>query len=132
MNKHEAIEFGESRLGLFGGKMEEFIELSVEALKKQDKEQQSEDTIKREDALMCMTGEYVTDMTYKPEDIISKHIRRLRALPSILPKPKTGHWILTDDDLVYCSECEDSYYSRPIDASWYYCPHCGAKMIEMN
>jgi hypothetical protein len=36
MNKHEAIEFGESRLGLFGGKMEEFIKLSVEELKKQD------------------------------------------------------------------------------------------------
>ena len=45
-------------------------------------------------------------------------------------KPKTGHWILTDDDFVYCSECEDSYYPRPIDASWYYCPHCGAKMVE--
>lgn len=44
------------------------------------------------------------------------------------PQPKTGHWILTDDDCVYCSECEDSYYARPIDASWYYCPHCGAKM----
>lgn len=43
-------------------------------------------------------------------------------------EPKTGHWILTDDDFVYCSECEDSYYERPIDASWYYCPHCGAKM----
>ena len=42
----------------------------------------------------------------------------------------TGHWILTDDDFVYCSECEDSYYPRPIDASWYYCPHCGAKMVE--
>ena len=41
---------------------------------------------------------------------------------------KIGHWIVTDDDLVYCSECENSYYSRPIDASWYYCPHCGARM----
>ena len=47
---------------------------------------------------------------------------------SVTPQPKTGHWILTDDDFVYCSECEDSYYPRPIDASWYYCPHCGAKM----
>ena len=52
----------------------------------------------------------------------------LKALPSVTPKPKTGHWILTDDDFVYCSECEDSYYSRPIDASWHYCPNCGAKM----
>ena len=45
-----------------------------------------------------------------------------------LEQQKKGHWILTDDDFVYCSECEDSYYPRPIDASWYYCPHCGAKM----
>ena len=42
---------------------------------------------------------------------------------------RKGHWIITDDDMyVYCSYCGDSYYPRPIDASWYYCPHCGAKM----
>ena len=43
-----------------------------------------------------------------------------------LKSQKSGKWILTDDDFVYCSECEDSYYPRPIDASWYYCPHCGS------
>jgi hypothetical protein len=47
-------------------------------------------------------------------------------------EPKTGHWILTDDDFVYCSECEDSYYPRPIDASWNYCPHCGCRMVEQE
>lgn len=41
---------------------------------------------------------------------------------------KVGKWILTDDDFIYCSECEDSYYPRPIDASWHYCPNCGAEM----
>lgn len=50
-------------------------------------------------------------------------------LPSVNPQ-RIGHWMLTDDDFVYCSECEDSYYPRPIDASWYYCPNCGAKMVE--
>ena len=55
----------------------------------------------------------------------------INEVPSVNPqKPKIGHWILTDDDLVYCSECEDSYYQRPIDASWNYCPNCGAKMVE--
>jgi hypothetical protein len=58
-------------------------------------------------------------------------ISKIYDLPPIQPKIKTGHWILTDDDFVYCSECEDSYYPRPIDADWYYCPHCGAKM-EVN
>lgn len=52
----------------------------------------------------------------------------VKLLPSVKQEPKTGRWVVTDDDLVYCSECEDSYYPRPIDASWYYCPHCGAKM----
>ena len=56
---------------------------------------------------------------------------KVQKLPSVNPQePKTGHWILTDDDFVYCSECEDSYYPRPIDASWYYCPHCGARMED--
>lgn len=50
--------------------------------------------------------------------------------PRVTPQQKTGHWVLTDDDFVYCSECEDSYYPRPIDASWYYCPHCGARLEE--
>ena len=35
MDRKQAIEFGESRRDLFGGQMEEFIKLSVEALKEQ-------------------------------------------------------------------------------------------------
>lgn len=52
------------------------------------------------------------------------------AIKALDQEPNIGHWILTDDDFVYCSECEDSYYPRPIDASWNYCPHCGAKMVD--
>ena len=35
MDRKQAIEFGESRRDLFGGQMEEFIKLSVKALKEQ-------------------------------------------------------------------------------------------------
>lgn len=35
MDIKKAIEFGEDRADLFGGKMEEFIKMSVEALKNQ-------------------------------------------------------------------------------------------------
>lgn len=53
------------------------------------------------------------------------------AIKALEQEPKIGHWMLTDDDIfVYCSKCEDSYYQRPIDASWHYCPNCGAKMVE--
>lgn len=62
---------------------------------------------------------------------ICKCIETIKKLSSVTPQQKMGHWILTDDDFVYCSECEDSYYPRPIDASWYYCPHCGTKMSEI-
>lgn len=57
-----------------------------------------EDTISREDALMCMTGEYIADMTYKPEDIISKHIQRLRALPPVQPIYNASEW---------CHDCSE-------------------------
>ena len=103
-----------------------------------------EDAINREDAIMCMTGKYAADMTYKPEDIISKHIRRLRALPPVQPKIKTGHWIEYTRVLIpepinkweqawYCSECgygnqecEDGS-ARP---EWKCCPRCEARMID--
>ncbi len=55
----------------------------------------------------------------------------IRNLPPVTPTHKTGKWVLTDDNMVYCSECEDSYYPRPIDASWKYCPNCGAKMPDI-
>ena len=68
----------------------------------------------------------VLDIVNNPLNIRLDEI--IKKLPPVTPQSKTGHWILTDDDYVYCSECEDSYYARPLDASWYYCPHCGAKM----
>jgi hypothetical protein len=46
------------------------------------------DAISREAALMCMTGKYIVDLEYKPEDIISQHIKRIKALPSVTPKQK--------------------------------------------
>lgn len=40
-----------------------------------------------------------------------------------------GEWKFDDtEQFCYCSNCEDTYYPRPLDPSWYYCPHCGAKM----
>ncbi len=93
-----------------------------------------EDAISREDALMCMTGEYLADKEYKPEDIISKHIRRLRALPPVQPKLKTGHWIYENYNW-RCSECNEAPktlgYVGTADfmtEHFKFCNHCGAKM----
>ena len=85
-----------------------------------------EDAISREAVLdLAYT---IPDEYFGTREVVSAE--KIKELPPVTPQPKTGHWILTDDDFVYCSECEDSYYPRPIDASWYYCPHCGAKMDE--
>lgn len=95
------------------------------------------DALRQEPCDDCISRQAVFDLFYNTwkhngvgENYGELSIDALKALPSVNPQPKTGHWILTDDDFVYCSECEDSYYPRPIDASWYYCPHCGCRMVE--
>lgn len=40
-----------------------------------------------------------------------------------------GEWKLDDtEQFCYCDQCEDTYYPRPLDPSWNYCPNCGADM----
>ena len=113
----------------------ELKDKDMQKLLREFKNQRVEDAISRQAVLDIVRFEnrwlldagshnYDTDIAF--ESIISK----ISDLPPVQPKIKTGHWILTDDDFVYCSECEDSYYPRPIDADWYYCPHCGVRMVE--
>lgn len=104
-----------------------------------------------EDAKSCAIHSAIEELEQEPREITLEDVKgycKPRCLTIITnellyelthPKikvleqePKTGHWILTDDNFVYCSQCEDSYYPRPIDASWYFCPHCGAKMEEVK
>lgn len=60
-------------------------------------------------------------------DEITKCIAMVVNEPPVVPRPKTGHWIVTGDYDYYveCSCCHK--YSVEI---WNYCPHCGARMIE--
>lgn len=47
------------------------------------------------------------------------------------PARPTGKWKLDDtEQFCYCSNCEDTYYPRPLDPSWNYCPHCGSRMED--
>ncbi len=44
-------------------------------------------------------------------------------------EPREGEWQLTDDEMfIYCPFCHETEYERPIDASWKYCPDCGARL----
>lgn len=108
----------------------EAFEISIKAL-----EQEScDDCISRQAAIRAIEALQLpimreTDAFYQFKfSGMSEAKEAVENLPSVSPQQKVGRWVVTDDDLVYCSECEDSYYPRPIDASWYYCPHCGAKM----
>lgn len=53
-------------------------------------------------------------------------IDRIKALPPVTPKQRTGHWIECEDEVkVYCSECKEIS-----DYPTNYCSNCGAKMVE--
>lgn len=117
-------------------KMKEALCIAIEEMKAES----CEDAISRKDAIMCMTGMYIADLELKPDDIISQHIKRIKALPSVAPKRKTGE-ILTDYAIcigingferrvkktTYCSLCKcDLGYNGDILA--HYCPNCGEKL----
>ena len=55
---------------------------------------------------------------------------RIKQLPSVQPKQKTGRWILDEDkslmfNIYKCSNCENIGARESK-----YCPNCGAKMVE--
>lgn len=101
--------------------------------------QPCEDAISREDALMCLTGEW-TEIT---DEIIHRFIKRIKALPSVNPQPKTGHWEWVQYDYNpkignwHCSECRSvvvecvSKEEKGGIPLYKYCPQCGAKMSEI-
>ena len=60
---------------------EQALVMAIEALKKAGI---YGDIIYREDALMCLTGEYPAD--FKHDELIAKFIRRIRKLPSAQPE----------------------------------------------
>lgn len=52
---------------------------------------------------------------------------KTRALPSVTPKPKTGHWIIISPTDMYCSECNEIEH---LATSRRFCAYCGANMVE--
>ena len=64
-------------------------------------------------------------------------IDTIRELPSAQPEPKEGHWILRESpdggEQYECSECGVLWEfndGTPEDNEAYFCPNCGAKMVE--
>ena len=52
----------------------------------------------------------------------------IKEAPSVQPKPKIGHWIISPNDcFVSCSEC-GLHGDKGIYKHYRWCPNCGAKM----
>lgn len=103
----------------------EEAEYEIEKLQSvQPKPIDCEDAISREDALMCMTGEFSPAVIYKPEDIISKRIQRIKALPPVTPRslnPEADR----EESKAYCAECDHIEM-----CSWY--PHDGCEWLKTD
>lgn len=115
MTREEIIEFCEMNSQL-EPENEDVFNYIIEVLRQEP----CEDAISREAALMCMTGKYIADLEYKPEDIISQHIKRLKMLHSVTPTQK---WIpiskrLPKTDGVYT--VTRKLYDNQIDIEPYY------------
>lgn len=108
-------------------RLEELCELAIKALDQQP----CEDTISRSEALSVFKPRGITEEAWKECDVYKK----LTALPSVQPQPKTGNWYIDErpesDREVICSNCEQSifkYHKLDFDYRPNYCPNCGAKM----
>ena len=77
------------------------------------------------------------------ENGIYGYEKKIAELPSIQPKPQTGHWITHEEQFnalgiaikggVKCSECGYTTHNKlhmEIGCPYKYCPNCGVRMIE--
>jgi len=81
-----------------------------------------DDCIRREDALMALTGEY----TESPIEILSKAVKRINALSFVTPAEKVGHWISNAEDDLKISEYTCSNCKGLSDEDSDFCPKCGS------
>ena len=97
------------------------------------KQEPCEDCISRERAEMCLTAD-ITDMTMG--EYISMVGKRLKALPSVQPKPRERKWIpLYDDDGTrtyeeYYGKTSECPFCGAVDYESKYCPNCGNRLEE--
>ena len=94
-----------------------------------------EDAISREDALLCLTGEFEYDKEYRPEELIAMFGNRLKGLPPVTPTIKIGRgkWKKTTDEYCYwyeCSVCGCKVPKNEWGADYFssFCPECGEPM----
>lgn len=93
--------------------------------KRLKEQEHCEDCVSREQALLALTGKNLSNMNV--EESIVLFNKRIKALSSVTPTQKTGHWIVGNYH-VKCSVCGEDYPYRVRN----YCPNCGARMKEAS
>ena len=89
--------------------------------------EECDDAVSREDALLCLTGEFHGDTNYI--ELIAKFGKRIKQLPPVTPKRKTGKWIShrpPDGFVLSLFSCDQCGYVNLGRSK--YCPNCGARM----
>ena len=105
------------------GEQVDALELAIEALPAEP----CEDCISREYILSkahCCCDDLADD------EPCCVDVDDIKEAPSVQPKPKTRHWIISPNDcFVSCSEC-GLHGDKGIYKHYRWCPNCGAKMVE--
>lgn len=99
------------------------------------------DAISKAEALNIINieGKWIfnNDKVYSPVNVgiaLTSIKKKIKNLPSVQPKPKTGHWIATENeemeiDGYYCSECD---CPMETEEKTRFCPNCGAEMLPTD
>ena len=76
---------------------------------------------------------FETDECFKLADEIRHEWQSTKDLPSVQPKPKTGHWIVHEKPhgikYLECPYCNIWYLNDHLIRNSY-CPNCGARMVD--
>lgn len=108
-----------------GEKMREAVEVlyfmsykeGYEDAKQEALGQPSDDAISREEAIRVAEQGQIQGYEWQFKELCN--------LPSVIPQPKMGHWIVMSEGFspYECSECESVEFKKSK-----YCPNCGIKM----
>lgn len=98
---------------------------AIEALEQEP----CDNCIRREDALMALTGEYTDSLS----EILPKAIKRINVLPPVIPAEKVGRWKRISMDKYSehakywyrCDRCGEDNLGNTN-----YCPNCGQRKMQ--
>ena len=125
------------------GNMGEIIE-NLEAISKMLEQEPCEDAISRDELLKAIDtwDKFGCDadtklVPYQDHYIPYIHyddvVKCVKGIPSVTPKPKTGHWIDKFGGEYRCSCCReiisiDTEIEHPNGITYKYCPNCGCRI----